>query len=358
MKKPIELAVNMCDSIIAEYEPDKLPGLTDRFHYIQALTLFAIERCCKICKNQKYFEYIKQWADCRIDNNGIILNQHDLLDDMMPAVLLINIHKETGEEKYKIALDSTIEKLRNWKCNEYGGFFHMYKTPDQVWLDSLFMAGVLLTEYAAEYNAPEFFDVMALQAEIMYEHMRKNDTNLYYHAWDSSKKAEWADKKTGLSSECWGRAMGWVAFALCDMLEIFPKEHIAFNKMKNQLCGLLEELIKYQDKKSGLWYQVVDKCDRADNWIEASCSCLFAYALHKAVRLGYAEGEIFCDAMNRAYDGIIDSLREGENGKLIIPNICVGTNVTDYEGYVTRPRKDNNNHGTGAFILMCCEFSM
>ncbi|MDO5310940.1 MAG: glycoside hydrolase family 88 protein [Clostridia bacterium] len=358
MKRPFEIAFGMCDDIISKYEADKLPGLPDRFHYIQAIFLFAIERCYKICKEKRYFDYIKSWADCRIDKNGVILNQHDLLDDMMPAVLLINLYKETGDERYKTALDSTIERLRSWKCNEYGGFYHMYKTPNQVWLDGLFMAGELLTEYAKEFNVPEFFDVMSLQSEIMYEHIRKRDTGLYYHAWDPSKQAEWADSETGLSAECWGRAMGWVAFALCDMLERFPRAHKAYNNMNKQLCELLEALMKYQDRESGLWYQVTDKSERNDNWTETSCSCLFAYAFHKAVRLGLVEGEAYAATAQRAYDGIMGCTHTDENGKLIIPNICVGTNVTDYQGYVSRPRRDNDNHGTGAFILMCCEFSL
>lgn len=358
MKTPIETARYMCNTIMSEYKPNDLPGLKDRYHYIQALFLFAIQRYAKISGDEKCFDYIKEWVDTYIDENGNILNQHDMLDEMYPSVLLFDIYQRTNEKRYKIALDTTVDRLVNWKFNEYGSFYHMYKTPNQVWLDGLFMAGLLLTEYGRKYNRPELFNLMARQAKNMYDHMRKADTGMYLHAWDCTKEAEWANKQTGLSSECWARSMGWVAFALCDMLENIPQSHSAFSDMKKQLIELLDGLIKYQDKQSGMWYQVPDKMDFSDNWVETSASCLFAYAMHKAARLGIGNVDKYKKCADTAYEGIMNSTKESDDGTLIIPNICVGTNVTDYEGYISRPRRDNDSHGTGAFILMCCEFSM
>lgn len=357
MNNPLDIAGSMLNSIISEYEPNDLPGLKDRYHYIQAIFLFAMERYCDICHNEKYFNYIKAWADCHIDKDGNILNQHDLLDDMMPSVLLINLFKKTGEKKYKTALDSTIKRLENWPCNEYGSFYHMYKTPNQVWLDGLFMAGELLAGYAKEYDKPALFDICARQAQNMYDNMRNRESGLYYHAWDCTGQAEWADKDSGLSQEFWARSIGWVAFALCDILEKIPRQHFSYAGIKKQLAELLDAVTEYQDKSSGLWYQIVDKGNRADNWLETSSACLFAYALHKAARLGFVNGEKYADAAALAYNGLINSLKTDSDGRLVVPNICIGTNVTDYNGYVTRPRRNNDSHGTGAFILMCCEFS-
>ncbi|MDQ0062734.1 rhamnogalacturonyl hydrolase YesR [Paenibacillus harenae] len=48
--------------------------------------------------------------------------------------------------------------------------------------------------------------------------------------------------------------------------------------------NLLIALTKYPDAASGLWYQVVDKADRPDNWRENSCTALYVHAIAKAVR--------------------------------------------------------------------------
>ena len=57
------------------------------------------------------------------------------------------------------------------------------------------------------------------------KHTRDDKTGLLYHAWDESKQMPWADKKTGRAPMFWGRAMGWYAMALLDVLDYFPKDH-------------------------------------------------------------------------------------------------------------------------------------
>lgn len=37
---------------------------------------------------------------------------------------------------------------------------------------------------------------------------------------------------------------------------------------------------------------------------------------------------------------------------ILIANICIGTNVGDLQFYLARPRKTNDGHGQGAFLIM------
>lgn len=352
---PLTLACEMCDTVIRTYPVEKLPGPPGRFNYIQGVFLLGMERCNALAEKPQYLAYIKDWADYMIDADGRIREQQELLDDLMPAVLLIDLYRRTGEQKYKTALDSTVARIKHWKRNRYGGFFHKAITPDQMWLDGLFMGGLLLTAYGEAFDHPEYFDEMHRQAMLMYEHIRDPKTGLYYHAWDAECVQEWADPKTGLSPEFWGRAMGWVAVALCEMLDHFPAEHPGRPALIRMLAELLDAVAAYQDPESGLWYQVIDKGSDPDNWCETSCSSLFAYAFHKAVRLGYIAPK-YAQHAQRAYEGILCILRRSEAG-IVIPKISVGTNVMDYAGYIARPRAENDNHGTGTFVLMCSEFA-
>ena len=356
-KSPIDLARKMCDTVIREYTVDKLPGPADRFNYIQGVFLLGMERCYAVCGNQQYLDYIKEWMDYMIADDGTIKLQQELLDDFMPAALLIRLYRETGVEKYKIALESTIDRIRKYPKNRYGGFFHKEITPHQMWLDGLFMAGILLASYAAEYNAPKFFDEMHRQAVLMRDHIRDEATGLYYHAWDAAGTQEWANPDTGTSSVFWGRAMGWVAVALCEMLDYFPAEHSGRADLVNMLTDLLESAAKYQDNEKGLWYQVVDRADDPDNWCETSCSSLFAYAYHKAVRKGYIDAK-YRSVADKVFDGIVNIIKFTDNG-IVIPEISVGTNVMcTVREYIDRPRKENDNHGTGTFVLMCSYFAL
>jgi unsaturated rhamnogalacturonyl hydrolase len=46
-------------------------------------------------------------------------------------------------------------------------------------------------------------------------------------------------------------------------------------------------VVKYQDPKTGLWYQVLDQGDRKGNYLEATASSMFVYAMAKGVNHGY-----------------------------------------------------------------------
>ena len=77
----------------------------------------------------------------------------------------------------------------------------------------------------------------------------------------------------------WSRALGWYAMALVDSLEYFPVDH----PKRGTIMGIFERLSRalgrYQEKESGLWFQVLDQGFREGNYLETSGSAMFIYAL-------------------------------------------------------------------------------
>jgi len=111
-------------------------------------------------------------------------------------------------------------------------------------------------------------------------------------------------------------------------------------------------LCRYQSEE-GRWYQVVNKGDREENWLENSCSCLYVAAICKAVRTGLLEKE-FLEQAWKGYEAVIRSLK-WKDDNIQIGNVCIGTSVGDYQHYIDRPTSTNDLHGVGAFLLMCTE---
>ncbi len=66
-------------------------------------------------------------------------------------------------------------------------------------------------------------------------------------------------------------------------------------------------------------------------------------------------GEAAAAAAKKGYEGLIHVLERDERGRLVLPDICIGTSAGDYENYVTRPRVNNDLHGVGAFVMACVE---
>lgn len=350
---PLEYAKMACDTMMKKFKAEDLPP-KGRFHYHQGVFLSGVQKTYRLCKEQKYFDYIKEWIDSIIDENGEIHTfDPGQLDDIQPGILLYDLYKETGDERYKKALDTLLPLVLNFPRNAEGGFWHKEGNANEMWLDGLYMGGPIAAQYGAEFDHPEYFDACIYQALMMERNTRDKKTGLLYHAFDFNRKQPWADPVTGCSPEFWGRSIGWVPVALLDDAEFIPEGYPKRDAMIDVALDLLRAVVKYQDEETGLWYQVVDKGGQDGNWLESSCTCLFTAAICKAVRLGYLD-ESYLSYAKKGFEGIIDRLKYNENG-VIIDNICIGTGVGDYTHYCNRPTSENDLHGAGAFILMCEE---
>ena len=349
----LDFARQACNRMIDKFAPEDLPPKGE-FYYHQGVFLSGMQKTYELCQDKKYYDYIKAWVDTKVRENGSIYHMdRSQLDYIQPGVLLYPLYHNTKEEKYKKALDTLIQILKEFPKNEEGGFWHNGGCQNQMWLDGLYMAGPICAQYSAEFGDTEYFDIPVFQALLMEKRTKDPTTGLWYHAWDCSRKAPWADPVTGLSKEFWGRSMGWVPVAVLEELEYLPKDHKDRKEMIRLTTDLLKALAKYQDPMTGLWYQVLDKGDKDGNWLESSCTCLYVAAIGKAVRCGYLDSS-YLETARRGYQGIIDRLKYDEKG-IIIDNICVGTGVGDYMHYINRPTSENDLHGVGAFLLMCTE---
>ena len=352
-EKAIKTACDLCDCMMHMYEPEKLPP-EKIFHYHQGVFLSGMYNTFDICKEKKYFDYIKAWVDSIIWDDGSI---HDYdktrLDDLQPGILLFGLYEATGEEKYKKVLNEFAEILKGWPKNNLGGFWHKYCHPNQMWLDSLYMDGPIQAMLAKFNDDESFMNEAANQALIMFEKLYDKKSGLMFHAWDETGAEEWCSGETNCSPEIWGRAMGWYVVALADILELMPDSNEKKKKLVEIERCLLEKIADYREETTKMWYQIVNKGDLKSNWLETSCSCLFTAAIAKAVRLGIIDGSYRCFA-NDSFKGLEEKLIWYE-GHLYVSGICVGTGVGDYRHYINRPTVNSDLHGVGAFLLMCAE---
>ena len=351
-KRPLFYAKASVETMMRIFKAEDLPP-RGRFHYHQGVFLSGVYKTYQACGDERYFQYVKDWVDSCIDENGEILDcDRTQLDDLQPGILLYPLLDRTGDLRYKKALDMILPVIREFPRNAVGGFWHKHRYPDQMWLDGLYMAGPVTAEYGKRFHVPEDLDLVAQQALLMEERTKDPETGLLYHAWDCSGKVEWADPDTGLSPEFWGRSIGWVPVAVLDDLDFLPETHPARGELRRLVKELLKAVCRYQSRE-GRWYQVVDKGEAEGNWLETSCSCLFAAAICKAVRRGILPEEYLAYA-RKGYEGVVQSL-EWEGEDLLVGGVCIGTGVGNYEHYINRPTSVNDLHGVGAFLIMCTE---
>ncbi|HKC65292.1 MAG TPA: glycoside hydrolase family 88 protein, partial [Pyrinomonadaceae bacterium] len=127
----------------------------------------------------------------------------------------------------------------------------------------------------------------------------------------------------------------------------------------NRLASAIE---KFQDPKSGLWYEVLDKGGADGNYLEASASSMFVYSLAKAVHQGYLP-DTYLKVAQRGYEGIQKQFIETEqsgrvNLKGTVSVAGLGGNPYrdgSYQYYLSEKVVTNDPKGVGAFLMAANE---
>ena len=312
-----------------------------------------------------YYNYIKSSVDKFVTPDGSILTwkvEENQLDNILLGRQLLLLYGVTQDPRYAKAATLLYQQLLHQPRTASGGFWHKQRYPNQMWLDGLYMAEPFYAEYAATFHHPEAFEDITHQFVLMDEHARDAKTSLLYHGWDESKQERWANKQTGLSSQFWARAMGWYMMALVDTLSYYPEGDPGRKLLIEQLNRDASALARYQDRATGLWYQVLDKGAAKGNYLESSASCMFVYALAKGVRRGYLPQSYLANA-ERGYKGILSRFIEtGADGLVSLTGTVKGAGLGgdpyrdgSYEYYIGEKIATNDPKGVGAFLLASAE---
>lgn len=354
-------SVLMADSMIARHTPEQA-----QWHYDYGLVLMAIEHVWRATGDARYWNHVKGIMDQFVMPDGSIRTYRPdeyNIDQINQGRVLFPLYKATGEERYRRAIELLRRQLATHPRTDSGGFWHKQIYPYQIWLDGVYMAGPFYAEYAQLFDEPAGFDDVAHEIILTEQHTRDPKTGLLYHAWDERKQQPWADPVTGCSPHFWGRAVGWYAMAIVDVLDFFPQDHPRRPELIAIFARLTEAVAKVQDQASGLWWQILDHPGRAGNYLEASASAMFVYAIAKAVRKGYLPPH-WLPIAERGYQGLLRELITVDGqGLVTLERVCsvagLGGNPYrdgSYEYYVGEPIQANDYKGVGPFILASLEF--
>ena len=325
----------------------------------------AFYRMWNISGDSKYYDYLKRNIDYYIEPDGNIktyrLEDYNL-DNIAPGRQLLHLYEVTKQEKYLKAAELLMQQIKDQPKTTEGGFWHKDRYPFQMWLDGLFMAEPFNSEYALMFNKPELFDEITNQFMLIKKHLEDEQTGLYYHGWDESRKQKWANPETGRSPNFWGRAVGWLMMAMVDVLDYVPENYPDRNSIENMFKDLSAVLLRYRDSNTKLWYQIVDQGGRDGNYIETSSSLMYIYSFLKGVRKGYLSNE-YLQFAEESYSSILNNfITETKDGSLYLQNtVSVGGLGGDpyrdgsFEYYVREPIRINDFKGYGALMFASIE---
>ena len=339
-------------------------GKPTNWNYIDGCMITALLAMADISGDGRYFDFARSFIDAFVSEDGAIrtfdAGKHTL-DDINEGRVLFPLYEKTGDAKYRRAADVLKAALDAQPRTFEGSFWHKQIYPNQVWLDGIYMAMPFLALYEKRFGAGDYGDVLG-QIRTVRARMRDDATGLYYHGYDASRTAFWADRRTGLSKNFWLRSIGWFAVALADLAEILPA-----GAERDELAALLADLMasawKFSDPDTGLYYQVPNLPDAPGNYLESSGSAMLAYAMLKGARLGALDGA-FAQRGQKTFDGIVKKYLTIDGDELNLDGICLvaGLGPEDnrrrdgsFAYYISEPVVKNDAKGVAPFVLCYTE---
>jgi polygalacturonase/rhamnogalacturonyl hydrolase YesR len=340
-----------------------------KWSYVMGIEMEGMLDTYLTYKDESIRQYLKEYCEEMIDADGNIKNyklEDYNLDNIRTGKFVLRWQQLFPEEKNLKALQTLFRQLENQPRTKEGVWWHKAIYKKQVWLDGIFMGLPFYTHAAPYLNKKEKKVYNDAVKQISRTEFRTYDaaTNLWKHAWDETHSIFWANKETGLSQHTWSRAQGWFAMAIVEVLDALPENYAKRQQLIDILNKVLKATVAYQDEKTGVWYDVMDVRDRKENYLESTASCMFAYCLLKAARLGYV-GEDLKQAGIKAYNGIINEfIKVNEDATISLTQCCsvsgLGpeTNTRrdgSFEYYMSEAIRDNDAKGIGPFIWASLE---
>ena len=343
-----------------------------KWNYTTGLELKAMLDVYDAAKqaDESILQYVDDWYDAVIGEDGDIGGKYKIsnfsTDHICPGRTLFRLGELSGKQKYGMAQHRLFAQIKQQPRTSEGNFWHKRIYPGQVWLDGLYMAQPFYAEYASRYLSDslqnEVYQDIAKQFTLAYEHCLDPSTGLLRHAWDFTRGMFWADPQTGQSAHAWGRALGWYAMALVDVMEI-----ISEGESRDSLASLLQKvydvLPRYADPETGLWYQVLDCPGREGNYLEATCNAMFVYAWLKGIRLGALDRDGLKDACKTYKNMLRVFVSTDEDGVVSLNQCCEVAGLGgkemrsgDYDYYIHERIRANDPKGIGPLIWAALEY--
>ncbi|MCM1300253.1 MAG: glycoside hydrolase family 88 protein [Alistipes senegalensis] len=368
------LAVRMVESEIARNPSpttlDGIPAGKVKWNYTTGLELLAMMDAAEAYDRPEFYDYALRYYDTivRPDNSVLTYKMSNYnLDHICPGRPLFAIAERTGEPRYHAVLDTLFRQLEGHPRNGDGGFWHKKAYPHQMWLDGLYMAEPFYAEYAVRMMGKSglFGNLKAdivRQFILVAKHTLDPATGLFRHAYDDSRAMFWCDKTTGQSEHAWGRALGWYTMAIVETLQYIGVDETT-QPMVDILHHIYKVLPRFADPATGMWYQVLDQPGREGNYLEATGSIMFIYAMQKGVRLGYLPAELG-DEAQRLYERFVERfVKENPDGTISITDCCAVAGLGgkdmrsgNFDYYISEPVIENDCKGVGPFVWASMEY--
>jgi len=331
----VVLALEIAHRYIDEHPPESL-----RWDWGEGVLMYAMTELARVTGDAGVKAYYAAWMDHHLEE-GYSLG---VSDSCPPALTAIARYVETGDDRYAAVARDVMHYLDEVALRtDEGGISHLGTLRIRtLWIDSLFMFGMVLDRWAEVSGDDHALDEMGTQLRIFARLLERPD-GFFLHSY------QWPEAHDDVP---WARGNSWVTVAGADYLRVRALRHQG-DDLGVVVARQALAVVGAQDAATGKWHTVLD---RSETYLETSATGLFAYGLARGFRYGVF-GDDTLDTIRRAVAGVRSSVVRDGDGRPVVTGISGPTIVGTFDDYARVPVVDDLHYGVGAAILALIEAS-
>lgn len=307
-----------------------------------------------VAEKKRYLDYVKTAMDATY---AVANGKHP--NAVASAHGMAFLARITGDKKYLDKAQEIYADYLKIPRAKNGGVSHRAETVE-LWDDTVYMLNMFLLEMYRLTKDEKYIADFLEQFNAHDEKLIDPKSGLWVHGYDDDNQdyndgcsiMGWPDKTTRKSSQIWARGNGWVGMALSDALNTVPRSSKYWKPMQKAFVHYVQSIAPLQDPSSGHWYQLVTLPNEPRNFLESSCTAMFAYTITMGLKMKILDKNVYGPMAEKAYQGLRNmSLKSGGDAYLIPSRVSGGTCVGDENYYLTRKITEGTGFGYGSFIL-------
>jgi unsaturated rhamnogalacturonyl hydrolase len=338
--KRISLATKIARRYIDEHPADDTEEMA--WDWAEGVLMMSMAELYRVTGDEELRNYYRRWLDAHIEQGYEMIWS----DSCPPAVAALALYQENGKEKYKKVIDDVMAYLEDESLpTEDGAFAHLGPESDTVWVDSLFMFGIILSRWGEYTDKGMYLDTIGEQF-LIFGKLLQDDSGFFRHTrnWPPSTETD----------IYWARGNGWALASGYEYLRARRQRAEEDRAVAGRMSKMVNALLEAQDDKSGLWWNILNR--PGEIYVETSASALFAYGMARGYRYGYLDEEVL-PVIEKAMEGIESKIAEDDDGRPVVTGISGQTTAGNYDDYAAVPLEEDMDFGVGAVILALIETS-
>ena len=336
----IDLVHQLADQWIAEEDP-----VDYYWDWMDAVYMLGFVQAYEVTDDAGHLAYPTAW----VDRYYAQIEDHypDASDRVAPNIVAVELMRLGGEDRYPDIPPMVDDYLASAPRSADGAILHwgtQFPDWEDLLIDSLFMFGGYLVAMYHYSGDVAYLDLFAEQLGLFADRCRDAEQGLFLHAWDDAEGVNVPSDPV-----YWGRGNGWIAAVTAWYLAVAPADHAGRTLVREIHVGVIDGFVRYQDG-SGLFHTVLNVPDDPENYLETSCTALFAFGVATSLQSGALSEDDYRPSLVAAVGGIQDQLTE-EDGHLTLHGTSFGTMPTTYDNYIGIPLVDDLEMGVGTVLM-------